>query len=197
MGNSKSESKSTPERRAAFHRALGHFFTEWATLEIVLCGHLSAFLETDQFKARVVWASLPNWRARRELLARLAESYLKEHDLPAYRQFLKRAKGLGERRNAFAHRISGVDSETGKIFVMGDINHEEFGFLFFEPTFYDLTNVENWANDTFRLIQDASAFPISVHAFSKMHRALQADPSLEIGPRNPSTRARRKRPPQA
>ena len=190
-------SDETPASQAPLNQAVGAFFRQWATLETVLCTHLEALLQAEHFRARIVWSAMPNWRARRDLLARLAETYLAEEELPAYRSLLRRAKGLGENRNALAHRMSGVDAESGKIFIMGDAGHDDYGMEFLRTDFYDLTNVQNWAKDTHRLLQDLSAVPLSVNASSRMHLALRDDPNLGIGPRHPATHARQKRPPQA
>ena len=190
-------SDEPPASQAPLNQAVGAFFRQWATLETVLCTHLEALLQAEHFRARIVWSAMPNWRARRDLLARLAETYLAEEELPAYRSLLRRAKGLGENRNALAHRMSGVDAESGKIFIMGDAGHDDYGMEFLRTDFYDLTNVQNWAKDTHRLLQDLSAVTLSVNASSRMHLALRDDPNLGIGPRHPATRARQKRPPQA
>jgi hypothetical protein len=168
----------------------------WASLESVLCSHLEAFLRVEHFRARIVWSAMPNWRARRELLVRLAETYLAEDQLPAYRALIKRTKGIGENRNALAHRTSGVHQESGKIMVMGDAGHGDYGMEFLRTDFYDLTNVQNWARDTERLRSDLAMFPLSVNTSSRMHLALRDDPTLEIGPRSPTTRARQKPPPR-
>ena len=58
---------------------------------------------TDQFRSRILFASLPNFRARRELIIRLGESYLPEEILPQFRRLMRRLKNLGTKRNKLAH----------------------------------------------------------------------------------------------
>lgn len=180
------ESKATPEKVQALKIATSDVIREWASLEMTLSLVLSGLLKTDQFRARVVWSSLANWRARRELLLRLGNTFLDESALPQWRGLLKRAKTLGEKRNELAHMGCGIDPKTGKVTFIGDGTDDELGFNFLIQKRYDLNNVLGWAPAIQTLMSDVATFQAALHTSPKMHRAAHPHPPQSGTPR-PST----------
>lgn len=58
------------ERSDDYYRVAGTIIRNRALLELTLVFYLMIFLGmNDQFRARLIWASLPNFQARRKLLA--------------------------------------------------------------------------------------------------------------------------------
>ena len=82
---------------------IGRVVRCWADLENTLHNWVSYLLGVDQFRGRLIWASMPNFRARRTFLLRLAETFLDDTTLPEFRALLKRAKALSQNRNMLAH----------------------------------------------------------------------------------------------
>lgn len=88
---------------ATFYRVAGEIIREWAELEVAFEWNLNALLGTTEFRSRVIWASLPNFRARWQLISRLAETFADDSLLPEYRNLLKRVKKMAGNRNTLAH----------------------------------------------------------------------------------------------
>jgi hypothetical protein len=189
--------KPTENEWNAFYIAFANVMREWVSLENVFALLLTSFLQTDQFRARIVWNAMPNWRARRELLSRLGETYIDEEALPAWRKLMKRAKTLGENRNKLAHLSTGLDPESGKVVMMGDAADSEYGFIFLAREDLDLNNIAGWPTAINKLTLDLMTLNAKLHTSSKMHRALQSDPSLNIGRQRPAIRGAPKPPPQS
>lgn len=99
LAMSDDESKANPE----YVEAVGKIIINWAVLEFVLVTYLSAILKVDGFRARVIWASMPNLRARCTLLRRLADTFVDDAALPEFRKLSKRITKLGANRNLVAH----------------------------------------------------------------------------------------------
>ena len=167
--------------RQRFHAALGDSIQAWARLELSLMLILSILLRTEQFRTRMIWAALPNMRSRRRLLASLGETFLDDSCIEEYRALLKRVKRLSETRNMYAHHISGVDSETGKIFFLQDSIDGTEGATFLKNTELQISNVEQFPKHVDALIQDVMAFGNVIaendHSWPKTHRAGPGDPN--------------------
>lgn len=123
--------------RSDYERKLDRFFTatgrairEWSELEISLVFHLCWFLGIDQRRARIIWMSLPNIRARKQLLTRLAETYLHDDILTRYRVLMKRTTKLGAKRNLLAHAMGGYDVETNIVRFINDADDNVVGINF-------------------------------------------------------------------
>lgn len=58
-----------------FYYSCGQTIRLWVQVEHMLIRYMQIFLAMgDDFRARIIWYSLPNWDARRKLLHRLAET---------------------------------------------------------------------------------------------------------------------------
>lgn len=170
-------SKRAPSGSAMFEHACGRTIRAWASIEFMLLLYLMAFLKIeDQFRARIIWASLPNLSDRRKLLNRLAETYLDESALPIFQKLMKRVSRLAQKRNLIAHAMGNV-YENGKVLFVFDDDSDEDGFNFVGGREFDLTNVLNWPSDVDRLSSDLYTFLVVidplVHTSAKMHRVPQ------------------------
>lgn len=172
----------TPEAQAAaewtaFYRAFGEMFLEWAEFELVLGLMLGHLLGTDQFRTRVIWASSPNFYARKKLLLRLSETFMHDDDLPAFRGLIKRAGRLVSNRNMVAHSLGGLEAGKNKFVFLWDDDDEKMGFDFVRQQVVHLENVKGWTTAIIALRNDLYAFKktVRVHASPKMHRPPPGD----------------------
>jgi hypothetical protein len=154
--------------------AIGKVMREWAETEILLGWFLTQFLQTDSFRARIVWGSLPNMRSRIELLQRFAETYLDDPVLDEFTRIMKRVKKLGGKRNLLAHSHGGVLAETREVVLLREQIDEEVGYDFLGRETFHINNVLNWPNDITQLRQDLMRMlkrvRESTHASPKIHR---------------------------
>lgn len=91
-------------RHQVLTRLVGQIITDWAHTEGMLCFPFSALLRCNFDKGRIVLAGLLNFRAKRQLILRLGNSYLMDEDLPWFNAMMGRVKHLSEKRNLVAHR---------------------------------------------------------------------------------------------
>ena len=158
----------------AFERACGLIVRQWAALESMLWLYLMMFSGiNDQFKARLIWATLPNMQTRRKLLNRLAETYLDDSALPAFRRLMTRVSKLGHKRNLIAHGLGGY-YEGNTVVFFDDVDDKDGGFDFAGKEEYALTDVLHWPaainNLSADLLKSYYDFLPLVHASAKMHR---------------------------
>jgi len=112
---------------------VGEAIRAWADLENELWWYVAAILGVDQFRARIVVASIPGIRAKRDFVTRLAETYLDPELLPRFRPFMERMKGLGRTRNLLAHTTMHVNVEGKENLAFADVFSDEMdGGLDFE-----------------------------------------------------------------
>lgn len=182
-----SKSTLTPEEQ--YHVACAQVIKQWSSVEMVLWGHLQVFLGLgDQFKVRIIWATLPNLQARRKLLNRFAENYLEGEPLRQYRILMKRLSSLAAKRNMIAHSSHGI-SEDGKhvIFARFDQDAEDGTFLFIDQQSEQLNNVLQWPAAVSQLFKDlvnyGATLPANIQASAKMHRVQPSDRDRSNDPR--------------
>lgn len=180
-----------------FH--VGAALRSWAGLEMILFAELGMFLGVDQFRARIVWKALPNFRVRRELLVSLSETYLDTEQLPEYRRLLKRCKRLSAFRNDLAHNLFYIEEKTGLYCFMNDAAKSEIGAYFSKIDKFQIENIKNLAKNIDALIDDFQGFreKAIVYTSARMHREPHNDPTYRIGPRPQSTPQSREDPPQS
>jgi len=158
---------------------VGRVILNWTIIEVTLVGHLSIMAGTEQFRSRVIWASMPNLRARCTLLNHLAGTFVDESVLPQYRRLLKRVGRLGSRRNILAHSLNFTNVEPGKVTFVQDVPSEELGFDFVGRKDFQFENIKSWADAIKALHLDLVKFAFvlekNVHRPPKMHRVDQAD----------------------
>jgi hypothetical protein len=104
-----------------FHRLTGEVIRSWADIENSLWHFVSAILGVDQFRARIIMGSIVGARARRDFIARLAETYLDPALLPKCRGLLRRVKTLGQSRNVLAHTSMHINVDGAENMIMGDV----------------------------------------------------------------------------
>lgn len=162
---------------AAFYHVTGEIIRDWAELETAFQWHLTTLLGTTSFRARVIWDSLPNFRARHQLISRLAETFADESFLPAYRRFLKRMKIAVKNRNTLAHSWGGVDEKPNHVVFLYDDDQKEAGYDFVSQQSIHMNSIRDWAKDVraligevFRLNRELGA---AVHTLPRTHRAQQ------------------------
>lgn len=164
---------------AAFYHAAGELIREWAELEVAFEWHVNALLGTTEFRGRIIWDSMPNFRARHQLLSRLAETFLDDSLLPDYRNVLKRIKKAGGRRNMVAHSFGGVDEKPDHIIFIYDEEDEDLGYNFLGRSTFHILNIRDWSKNVQKLraeiLDMTSKMRASVHILPKMHRIHRAD----------------------
>jgi hypothetical protein len=168
-----------------FYLASGRVVRQWAFLEFALFAALSHLLCVDQFRARIVWHSLPNIRARRNLLATLSATYHADHDREEFEALLKRLKRLGSNRNLIAHSML-LESDTTDIIFMGDKPDEEFGFNFLYTQKVQPNNILDWGDEIEKLRLDFMNFDArsQVHSSARKHREQSSDPKPKVDPQD-------------
>jgi hypothetical protein len=168
--------KSVPTIEQRFLSATGATIREWAFLEHQLFNWLSILTTADQFRARILWFSLPNSRARFNLLRRLGETYLDDNSLPRFRSLLKRANKLAGKRNGLAHTHWTV-IEGRKIRLYFDEEDESFGFNFASERTFDINNLEHFPQALTKLRNDFAnlLFKAKIYTSPKIHRGQPAD----------------------
>ena len=102
-----------------FYRQTGRVVRMWANIENQLWMFAGLILGVDQFRARIVLASITGARARREFILRLGETYLDPEVLPEFRRLMDRVKSLGASRNTLAHSTMhiNVDGKQNQVFA--------------------------------------------------------------------------------
>ena len=181
---------ATPDLKALnerFLRATGSTIRQWAMFEQTLWFYLAVLLRTDdQFRVRVIWASLPTYQSRRTLLRRLAATYLDDESLRTAEKFLQRASKLASNRNMLAHSLGRIDDD-GKVWLFGDEFDEEMGMNFLSEVRMQISNVEGWPKDIERLGSEMTAWlptlQAAVQASAKMHREPLPDSAAPAQPR--------------
>lgn len=162
------------------NEACGAIIRSWSRLEGALVFYFQAACQLDdQFRARMIFYSMPNFQARRRMLDRFAENFIcDEAVLDKYRKMMKRVVKFAQKRNMIAHTSNGV-AQDGKILFLHTEHEGEEAFLFLKIEEYQRENVKNWAADIDQLWQDMmhfqAEFSSAVHTSSKMHRELQND----------------------
>ncbi|MCC2673759.1 MAG: hypothetical protein K0Q43_5182 [Ramlibacter sp.] len=102
-----------------FYLAVGEAVRAWARLENSLWFLAAQLLGTDQFRAQIVMLTLPNGRAQRELISRLAETFLQEPFLSRVRTLMNQVGTLSKTRNYLVHDMFSVD-EDGELLHIKD-----------------------------------------------------------------------------
>ena len=119
-----------------FHRLTGKAIRAWALVEDQMWLFVATLLGVDQFRARIIISSIPGARAKRELVSRLAETYLDPVLLPKFRPLLKRMKSLGRTRNLLAHSMMHINVDGRKNLAFSDVFSKKFdGGLDFNQDF--------------------------------------------------------------
>jgi hypothetical protein len=160
-----------------YHRACGEAIRAWADLEYSAVLYLQVLLQTDeQFRAKIIWATLPNWQLRRKLLLRLGEAYLDDAFIPKFRKLLFRMNTLARKRNLIAHARCSLHKPKKVVFINDD-DDNDVGFSFLAKEEYQFENLRNWAKNINNLHVDMMIcfedLHAAVHTSSKMHRAQQ------------------------
>lgn len=163
------------EMRSRFETAVGAIIREWAALETAMAMSLEALVGCDQFRARAIWLALPNYNARRKLIASLVTTYVHPTDAKKYSNLLRRTGKLAHNRNLIAH--AGFVTDEGKTirFVYDDNANTELEMNFACQEAHSITNIENWPKDIKTLWGEwialsASLKPLRISALPKMHR---------------------------
>lgn len=106
-----------------------------------------------------VWLSLPNFRARSALVARLVETFITDDTVFAeYRRIGKRLKGLASNRNQLAHSIGGdLDTWSHHVFRV-DGDSDQGPIRFSQRRRFTLASIESWARDMHALKAEMGVF---------------------------------------
>ena len=149
----------TPDEEAAYHSHVGSAIRAWAHLEFTLMFYLQLLLHVDQWRARVVWHSLPNFRARFNLISKLAETFVTDDAVRVeFRALMKRMKALGRQRNSIAHTIGATVDGRNRIVLLVDSGDENGPFKFSERAFVQIGTIAKWRSEMDALRSEMGAF---------------------------------------
>jgi hypothetical protein len=100
---------------------IGRVTRKWQSIESSLWFFLSALLKIDQFRARIIAASLQSSRGRLDLISKLGETYIDPPLLPRFRKLMKRTNELRLHRNKYVHAPIGDGTKPGNYLFMMDV----------------------------------------------------------------------------
>jgi hypothetical protein len=169
------------ELEKLFYIATGKIIREWAELEILLGSYLIQLLQTDSFRARVLWGNMPNLRSRVLLLKKLATNFVDDSVLPQVENLFERIEILGGKRNILAHCLGGVDLKTKRVTFVRDEHDDDLGIDFSGEKIFDLSDIVNWPDDVIRLrsdmVQALNLVRAATHTSPIMHRVSRSGQS--------------------
>jgi len=165
-----------------FHQYIGEVVRRWAEMEDSLSMFAGMLLRVDDFRARIIMASLPTGRWRQDLIIRLAETYLDQSLLHRFRALMKRVKNLGHKRNQLAHSRMYIGPDGAESKLMDDIfSKARPKGLDFDFTPFPLKEVEDLAHALLLLrgefIHFLSDCDGKIHTSARIHREQPSRPS--------------------
>jgi hypothetical protein len=96
-----------------FFKALGRVIYSWAYAEEALRYPVATLLRTDPIRADIVLEGAGGFRARRDLVLRLADSFVEDEVvLATARELLDRMEELAADRNMLAHRTGRITTDA-------------------------------------------------------------------------------------
>lgn len=135
MGSEEEKKKAYAEKVDNYHMWVGKLIRAWAELERILFLYVELLLGVDQFRARIILASIGGTRQQREFVLRLAETYMNEDLLPEFRALIQRYKKFSRERNLLAHAGLMLHPKTDQFTVFRDaFPTSENGAYKFEKT---------------------------------------------------------------
>lgn len=172
----------THDDRPDYHMRLGEVIRAWADLEHSLMGIVASLLGVDQFRARIVLASVGQSRQQREFALRLAETYMDETLLPRFRAIMRRAKKFSSDRNLLAHAMMHISVDNEECLAFRDVfPTSEKGALAFEAIPLQLNRLTTLRDSISEVRGDLQRFQFDllghVHTSAKIHREQQSHPS--------------------
>jgi hypothetical protein len=102
------------------YEKIGRVIRASANMESQLWMILGTLLGTDQFRSRIVVASMPNLTQKISLIERLSKSYLPPEKAENLNKLLGRVKKLSKRRNMLAHETMHINMAEDKNIVFRD-----------------------------------------------------------------------------
>ena len=121
--------------------------------------YLQLLLHVDQWRARVVWHSLPNFRARFNLISKLAETFVTDEKvLVEFRALMKRMKVLGRQRNSIAHTIGATVDTRNRVVLLVDSGDEHGPFRFSERAPVQISTIGKWRAEMDTLRSEMGTF---------------------------------------
>ena len=96
----------------------------------------------------MVWHSLPNFRARFNLISKLAETLVTDEEvLVEFRALMKRMKALDRQRNSIAHTIEATVDTRKRIVLLVDSGDENGPFKFSEQAPVQISTIGSWRTE--------------------------------------------------
>lgn len=131
----------------------------WAHLEFTLMFYLQTLIASDQWRARAVWLSLPNFRSRLNLISRLVETFIEdEATLAGFQSITKRLTALSRNRNTLAHSIGGnLDTHKRHVFIV-DGGDQQGPMKFSEMKPLQLKTIAGWHDQMQALRKEMGEF---------------------------------------
>lgn len=120
--------KNLPFEKTPYEK-IGRVIRACASMENSLWLILSILLRTDQFRARLLVAVIPNLTQKISLIKNLANTYLPEYEAKKLARLLERAKKLSAKRNMLAHGSMHINFVEDKNLVFREFFDDNgFGF---------------------------------------------------------------------
>lgn len=173
----RTEAESDAEALEGFGRVI----RSWAYLESSLWGWVGFLMGTDEWRSRIIWASISNCRARLTFLLRLGETFLDGESLPQFRALWKRTKALSAHRNMIAHDNWLTSDKAHKLAFHADKDAESGDFDFGHFKSIDRTNLVQWRDEGMNLHREwlDLMMKANVHTWPRMLRGQPGHPSRD------------------
>ncbi len=121
--------------------------------------YLQLLLDVDQWRARVVWHSPPNFRARFNLISKLAETFVDDEEvLGEFRSLMKRMKALARQRNSIAHTLGDTIDTRNRVVLLVNSGDENGPFRFSERSPIQISTIAKWRSETDALRREMGVF---------------------------------------
>lgn len=158
-----------------FYFQVGRVIREWGRVENSLLFLLCDLLGIDQFRARILLASIANDRAKTQMIDRLGATYIDPPLLPEFKRLMKRVNDLRLKRNIYAHgMLAGMPKEHEYLFLKDDFPVELKGTLAFKTQRIRLQDIKTQADGLTQLFNDLGRFggdlSGNVHTSARTHR---------------------------
>ncbi|MEM7472188.1 MAG: hypothetical protein AAF340_12630 [Pseudomonadota bacterium] len=162
-------------KQADLDKLVIEIFRAFSNLELSLCMFLSKLLLVDQFRARVVWHSLPNFHARIRLISSLVDTYLEGTEQANLQKLLNKTQKVSRLRNRLAHQHYFLVEDGRRVEFIGDTMDAELGMKFVGTKTYDYSNLSNTLEEFKKLTAEFGSrgnfttdYPVALK--SKFHR---------------------------
>lgn len=151
---------TTADEHRDLAEAIGLVASHWTQIENILCGILMVLLKTDRIRSETIYYSMASHRARRELVLRLANTFVSNKPTRAKLQMLlRRTRKFSRKRNNIMHQTFLKFGDSGELirsFIQFPSETEYAWDYRFEPA--SINELSRTASYISRLAADLSRF---------------------------------------